>query len=478
MKRFLFFLSIFINVSLNAQQWQWAKSISYGAQAYGTSISADQNKNVYVTGTSSYYSGGGGSYSYDLFWKFDPLGNTIWTDTLPFSVTRSICDLNGNTYMAGTKLAKYNSSGNVEWSFTLPFSGFYRDMVLFPSGGIILVGRALIGGTTQSVLSRYDENGNLVWSRFNDFEARGSDPNSISCSSDGTIYWAGQDATADSSWSFLAKVDPAGNLLSTMIMPYGVKDIATGTDNSVYVMGAFSNPAIYINDTMYQFSTTHYYYIKYNFSNEVSWYKIISGQLGSNAITTDLNGNSYLTISHGALSVDSYTATYAGFSILKLNEAGNIEWIKHSVNTGTFGAAHTRAIAIGTDNEVLTTGSINGQNSFDDISVTSSSSYTDLFVGKVSVNVISVEEQEQNSRLLVFPNPGQGICRINYTTSGNSRIDIKVLNSAGKEVYSQNLEQAQQTLDIQINLNGVANGIYYVQINEGDKRIVRKLIVN
>src|SRR4051812_42125170 len=120
MKKLLFILWILSMSSSYAQTWEWASNINSGAQSYGTSVNTDKQGDIYITGHSQYFTGGSGSYYYELLWKLDSLGSLLWTDTLKIGSTHSVMDIQGNIFIAGgNKIAKYNTSGQKIWIISI-----------------------------------------------------------------------------------------------------------------------------------------------------------------------------------------------------------------------------------------------------------------------------------------------------------------------------------------------------------------------
>src|ERR1017187_6022690 len=92
-------LLIFTFYASSAQSWVWAKNITNGDKNFGTSIGADNQKNIYVTGN-------------PLFCKFNQYGNVLWTNTTVGG--KSVTDSNGNTYTG--EFSKYNNAGQKIWT--------------------------------------------------------------------------------------------------------------------------------------------------------------------------------------------------------------------------------------------------------------------------------------------------------------------------------------------------------------------------
>lgn len=343
--------------SLQAQNWQFVKNYTYGQKAFGTGIGSDSIGNIYVTGHTE--NNNGGDY-HNLIWKFDSSGNFLWVKTTDVG-GKSVTDQSGNTYISGG--AKYDSSGQKLWQ--IPYFASYFDIAIFPTGGVIMSGAKLIGNDTKSVLARYDENGDTIWTRIGDFNAGGSIPPAIDCDGSGTIYWVRN--------GFLAKVDSSGNLISNMTIPYQPFDVKATKDSSVYVLG-------------------YNILIKYNSNGEVSWSKAMAGSFGNKNINADDKGNIYLAIAKSSLSIDTINITGVGLFIAKIDSTGHIEWHAKSnyITGGSYVRLYLGDILVKAENEVLVAGGIDGVFQFGKFYSTLNYSTYDLFVAKISDQPVSL----------------------------------------------------------------------------------------
>lgn len=489
MKKNIFLSAILLLIfySSNAQSWDWVNNINNGAKNIGTCIGTDNQNNIYVKGSTSYSTGGGGGYYYAMFWKFDQSGNMLWADTINIG-GKTVTDTNGNTYIASGKIAKYNNAGQQIWMVTVaPIGCTYLNIALHPLGGAVVVGNILIGNDTKSVISRYDENGNCLWTRTGDFPSGGSIPNAITCDSVGNTYWVGQNVSTDSITiiGFLAKIDNTGNLLSTKTIPNVPTDVAISSDFSIYVVGQFSSDPIIINNVTYQFNSKTYYFIKYDQSGNVLWYKIITGILGNNVIATDKKGNVYLTIDYTSLNVDNINlnSTYSnseGIAVMKVDSTGNILWIENSVTISP-GSNYPNDIIVNSADEVLITGAMSGTHSFGAYTLTQSSMYTDLLVAKIGLGIttnITSPKPIPLKEFNVFPNPGQGMFQISYKASETEEIQINVFNNSGMKVFSEVITNPQKEFTKNINLSKEAKGTYYIELITNGKKSVEKIVLN
>lgn len=84
------------------------------------------------------------------------------------------------------------------------------------------------------------------------------------------------------------------------------------------------------------------------------------------------------------------------------------------------------------------------------------------------LNNVSIKEISEVT-LQIYPNPTTSSVHLESTNEMNT---VKVLDITGSVVLSENVN----TEIYNLNLSSLANGIYYVQINYGDKIVVRKVV--
>ena len=470
---YLLSLSILcITSCLSAQTFEWAKNYDYGAQDYGTSIGTDKYGNVYIKGKSFNITGGSGGYSYSMLWKLDISGNVLWTDTLNLGGKAAI-DSNGNIYIASGIVAKYNSEGQQLWTAPTPIpTGVFHDIVLHPSGGIIGVGNALISDTTKSVLSRYDENGNCLWTRIGDFPSGGSTPNAISCDIAGNTYWVGQNLINDSIVGFLAKIDNTGNLLSTYIIPNEPTDIVIASDFSIYALGRFLINSITLNGEAHYETDGLKFLVKYDQQGNLLWYKIIGGSIGNYYVATDNSDNLYITISHSSLTIDSIVLDpeYSNLLVMKIDGSGDIVWyhVEDATQPGVYGSSiYPGDICVNAQNEVFITGAMVGTHTFGSHTMSLPTGYTDLFAIKISQQDITAsltKPTKNTSSLSVFPNPGNGLFTINFIPENmRSTYTYNVINIVGQIVYTETVGKTA-VYSKQLDLSHLTKGTYYINL--------------
>ena len=79
--------------------------------------------------------------------------------------------------------------------------------------------------------------------------------------------------------------------------------------------------------------------------------------------------------------------------------------------------------------------------------------------------------EEKNFNLKAYPNPTNGLVKIEYSVSDETKLDIKLLNAQGITILNLLQHQDTQSGDYQkeINLKEYSPGIYFLQVNANNK---------
>jgi YD repeat-containing protein len=246
---------------------QWANIYNGTTNGFDEAyaLAVDTAGNCYVTG--SVDAGSQGSNFITI--KYDPLGNTIWTQTYNGpgnsvdASTQIILDSLGNVYISGHSYGsgtdldyatiKYNSSGAQQWvsrynnstinSFEIP------EAITLDNNGNVYVGGSSYGGLATDndyLLVKYDNNGNQQWARYFDGDANEEDKiYDIVADNNQNIYVTGRSLGVNATGENIItlKYDAAGNLIwrNDYNGPANGYDegraIALGVSGSLYITG-------------------------------------------------------------------------------------------------------------------------------------------------------------------------------------------------------------------------------------------------
>ena len=221
----------------------WTRQLGTGYRDLNRSTSADESGNVYISGTTGGSLGGPSAGLSDIFLaRYDSLGNLLWTRQTGKEESddcRGIsADGLGNVYISGGVLgynqgpsgeafvSRYDSEGNFVW--TREFGTPEPDA----SFGVAAdgLGNVFVGGTTQGSLggpymglvdvfvAKYDPGGDLQWIAQSGTSAR-DELFGISADGLGNVYISGNTygslggPNAGNRDAFVSKYDSDGNLL-------------------------------------------------------------------------------------------------------------------------------------------------------------------------------------------------------------------------------------------------------------------------
>jgi subtilisin-like proprotein convertase family protein len=114
--------------------------------------------------------------------------------------------------------------------------------------------------------------------------------------------------------------------------------------------------------------------------------------------------------------------------------------------------------------------------------------FKDLVAGNVgTINSIQLEvcknilaplgnEEFSFQDLAIYPNPNSGEFTIQFTSSSSNKVAIEVVDLRGRKIV-ENQYATSGLFNQTIQLNNAQSGIYLVSITDGDKKIVKKIVV-
>jgi hypothetical protein len=547
MKKILYLL-LFFPIFISGQSWQWAKFYGANCTNYNertNSIFSD-GTDYYIVGSYAcqlYLPGGSTMWSNgtsDIFIsKFDASGNMIWTKSIGgnFNQLTAYEDaygaydpVNNCIYIAGqiigvanfpggitanadggsedVFLGKMDLNGDFSWVKTIGSvgnSGFGNDQArafVEPDGDVLLVGAIQDTCNFDSFsvpnggfMARYDKDGNCKWAAnklnggLNSFwtEAAfiGSDivlggSFSASATSIDTI-------TLNSNGSFdgfITRMDSIGNV--KWFKKFGnsgydvVGDLTTDSQNNILFCGGFHD-SVRI-DGINLASPAHDIFIgKMDESGNLSWLKQCNNN-GTNGvgihILTDSTGSSYVTGFFASnFSLDSYSAsssnTYDMF-ITRLNPNGICMGL---VN---FGYAIGASIYIDGSGAIYNTGTF--QNTVTIGSTTQGSYDTqDIYVAKLdAITGINNSKFSQSNSLTIYANPNNGTFNIKVPDEVKDfdGAVLLVYDKQGKEVGKFILdEKSADKNHPHFDVTNTAPGTYIVKLIQKGKVFIGQLVL-
>lgn len=450
----------------NSGNLVWARSFGGSAEDLIRSVCVDNNGNVYSTGqffgtvdfdpgidTNELTSSG-----YDVFiQKLDASGNYVWakkigglSHDIGYAIT---ADNNGNIYVSGSFAITVDFDPGPGVS-NLTSNGSEDIFVLkLDSTGAFLWARKM-GGSNQDVgLSiAIDQFGNVI--STGRFQGTGDFDPGI-----GVI----QLSSVSANDVFIQKMDSTGNFLWAKSMggsgsDYG-QSIATDIFGNVYTTGFFAGTADFDPglDTSLFTATglTDIFIQKLDAFGNYIWAKTIGGSSSDQGfgITVDDSGKVYSTgWFSGAVDFDpdsgvsNLTAVQSDIYVLILSTNGEYIW---ATDLGGSSSDEGLAIAVSSSYEIFTTGNFGGTVDFDPSPLGSnilvSSGFIDVFVHKMSLCPVV-----QTTDVVTACNSFTWIDNVTYTSS-NSSATLNFINASGCDSIVN--------LDLTINYSSAATDI-------------------
>jgi hypothetical protein len=100
------------------------------------------------------------------------------------------------------------------------------------------------------------------------------------------------------------------------------------------------------------------------------------------------------------------------------------------------------------------------------------------FTSESLLFVVSLGVDEENiSDLNLYPNPTKGMVSIVFSSNHSQKLQVRIVNIIGEEVFIENLEQFVGEYTKQIDLSNNAKGIYFLEVETIDGIINKKLIL-
>ncbi|ARS36759.1 T9SS type A sorting domain-containing protein [Pontibacter actiniarum] len=84
---------------------------------------------------------------------------------------------------------------------------------------------------------------------------------------------------------------------------------------------------------------------------------------------------------------------------------------------------------------------------------------------------------EQNEDIAIYPNPSNGVFTISVSNLESQKVELRILNVIGNEIYHETLTRTEPKLTRTINLDRYAKGLYYVKLEADNYSAVRRVVV-
>ena len=370
-------------------------------------------------------------------------------------------------------LVKLDAQGEVEWQnfYGSSQSEQAHSILLTSDGGYIVA-----GGPEDGLIFKIDALGNLEWENIyggtmketffsvqqtNDlgYVAAG-----FSLSNDGDIS---ENKGEEDVW--IIKIDINGDLEWSKTYGGSKGDVSLDVQQSEdggYIVGGYTESDD--GDVENNNGEHDFWIIKLDALGNLEWEKNFGGQATDRA-------QSLQKVSTGGYIVTGLSSSNDGdlvdnmgsrdIWIFKLDNDGNMEWQK---NYGSSRLDNGIDIKETEDGGFIATGntfSIEGNIS------TTLLPFSDLWIMKLAPLSVGLNENYFESNISIFPNPNSGIFTIN-TSMINTPTSIKIHDVSGKIIYTKT------ELNQLVEIDKLANGVYFLSLQSKDKIYFEKIIVH
>jgi uncharacterized delta-60 repeat protein len=439
----------------------------------------DNNGNVIVTGQC------GGSNLDDFFTiKFDPDGNTIWSeryDNGEIDIANSLfLDDAGNVFVTGTSwkvyqsynflTIKYSSGGDTIWSCIWKgpenAADIAEDLSLDSFGNVVVAGTCdWYWGSVDYVIIKLNTAGDTAWVRNYDSPEHAHDNlKALVIDNQDNIYVTGDIYKPGGNHDIVTvKYNVYGDTLWTRKY-----NGSSNGDDFVHTMEIDSAGNIYLAGSSFVSGTgIDCLTMKYSSSGELLWFKTYAEYSnysdGANSMTLDNFGNIYTTGSAGT------SSSNIAYLTLKYDNDGNEKWA--TTYDGPLYNGYDVASSICVDNSgyVYITGSSAGVSSNSDVA-TIKYAQTPNDVNENSNEIPAIFNLSQN-----YPNPFNPSTKISWQSPVGSWQTLKVIDVLGNEIATL-VDEYKSAGSYEVEFNShfgedrnLSSGVYFYQLKVGSE---------
>lgn len=88
-----------------------------------------------------------------------------------------------------------------------------------------------------------------------------------------------------------------------------------------------------------------------------------------------------------------------------------------------------------------------------------------------------IDEMASKSNFSIYPNPNNGLFSINYSSNQNEKATIKVNDLTGRLIFGELINMVSGTNKLNINLQGLSSGMYFIELNTSGNHLTQKVII-
>ncbi|HXH17795.1 MAG TPA: SBBP repeat-containing protein [Chitinophagales bacterium] len=416
------------------------------------------------------------------YYKTDANCNTIWRFNHPTAANGSdkiydmVADGTGDFFYITGRIdtdpdfsanddcftAKLDTAGNIIWSQTYNSSGSNEDRGTFvrvaSSGNVYVAGRTFNGSDFDFLILKYDNAGAQQWLRTYDSGNGDDAPNDFKIDGNENLYLCGiSEEVSDSLYDYVTlKYNSSGS--QQWVKKYN----GTGNSNDeAEALDVDDAGNVYVTGTsMSAASNEDIVTVKYDATGNEQWVKTYNGSANADDAADDLAvaGTNQIIITGHTNAGIANAPNYNVITML-LNQNGDELWSDEYNGASDSSDVPNLIYVKGSDFYVAGSTVQTGQ-------------MRDMLVVKYSGLSVGMNEAEEYPVAVVYPNPFSHSLNIRSVT-GVPTADFKLYDAVGRTVFTKVITGQ----DIQITVNGVADGIYFYFITSGGNIISKGKLV-
>lgn len=102
---------------------------------------------------------------------------------------------------------------------------------------------------------------------------------------------------------------------------------------------------------------------------------------------------------------------------------------------------------------------------------------TELVENTVFVNAVGIEDGLFGGAAQVYPNPSNGTVMLDFVQNELADLNISVFSDLGQTVYEQSLADFSGKFHSALPLQGLAHGLYTLQVTDGERKFTCRLVL-
>ena len=100
----------------------------------------------------------------------------------------------------------------------------------------------------------------------------------------------------------------------------------------------------------------------------------------------------------------------------------------------------------------------------------------DLYIQKDLPVVQGIEFTELDKDISIYPNPTSGEFSIDFNDTWQGDVNCRITDIFGRSIYTNTLDNKSSNSSHKIDITESNNGVYIIQLVQGEKKTMKKII--